>query len=404
MAWLGAAFDDMIVQAKKEHAEKLLKEEQDEQFRLEDERLQAERAESERLEEKRLEAERKADAEHRAEIERVEVIDRRAREEELARASLAAERENLRQSVPISNPEAKKRGAGDLDSSDQDNGHPQKYQKGSATPLDEMEADVAVSETVRDFMDMDCSDHTGSTLKDNANIFDGNTVANRFLDAVSDHHLDANLDGPITGKSFGIPKDTTVPLLNREGAESTALARLTRLYPDTEGAVQLSYSILQEDSANTVRPNFSTSDQLQEVGEVDTTSPLAVSPERLKEWADKEREFKRDLQERVLRKAVADADRRAINDAAELNGESEFGLQPARPMVWGTTKYRDLWAKAAAIDEEMELDSPASVAEESIYEEAEYSELLQTCEGMEDALVPGQSTDQNSLTECLPAC
>ncbi|BBN08026.1 dynein axonemal assembly factor 1 [Marchantia polymorpha subsp. ruderalis] len=94
--------------------------------------------------------------------------------------------------------------------------------------------------------------------------------------------------------------------------------------------------------------------------EEETSSTSASESERRFQWTEKERRFKRELHERILRRAVVNADailergkKQASSGGMDISLDEE-GQQSARPIIWGTEAYRNLWAKAAeAADEKI---------------------------------------------------
>ena len=104
---------------------------------------------------------------------------------------------------------------------------------------------------------------------------------------------------------------------------------------------------------------------------------LRLAPEEMKECVEKERLYKKNLQEKLLQKAAADVEetlesrKRFLpllscpNATGNLDAEYAPRVQPARPVIYGSAIYRGLWAKAATISnntvdllETNPLDSP----------------------------------------------
>ncbi len=159
-------------------------------------------------------------------------------------------------------------------------------------------------------------------------------------------------------------------------------------------------------------------------------------------WAEKERDFKRDLQERVLRKAAADAeeslesarkrltsnthhphgilqqqqsclqqqpqlqlhagttaddpDRAAADDDEQLQvvDEASFNnhMQAARPIIWGTTIYRDLWSKAATIDDDV-VEEDQEEEQQQEEEDEEDNNMIQV-----DVMTPTSSSASPAIS------
>jgi len=99
---------------------------------------------------------------------------------------------------------------------------------------------------------------------------------------------------------------------------------------------------------------------------------LRLAPEEMRECVEKERQYKKNLQEKVLQKAAAGAQDAMesrqrlllpcpVSTGEEKDSQSATPLPSARPVIWGSSLYRGLWAKAANIGDnvEVETDSPA---------------------------------------------
>jgi hypothetical protein len=97
---------------------------------------------------------------------------------------------------------------------------------------------------------------------------------------------------------------------------------------------------------------------------------LPLATEEMRECVEKERMYKKSLQEKVLQKAAADAQdtlesrKRFLPSLHNATGEGTDApqVQSVRPVVWGSAIYRGLWEKAANISDNVELEkeSPPS--------------------------------------------
>lgn len=119
---------------------------------------------------------------------------------------------------------------------------------------------------------------------------------------------------------------------------------------------------------------------------------LQLASDEMRECVERERAFKKNLQEKVLQKAAADA-----QDAMESkkpflplfsnssNGEgkdSSTTLRSARPVIWGSSIYRGLWEKAANISDNVEVETSDSPNE---------SATVSTPDGCDGALMTTSS-------------
>lgn len=87
------------------------------------------------------------------------------------------------------------------------------------------------------------------------------------------------------------------------------------------------------------------------------------------EWVLNEREYRRNLQGKVLRKAALDAQdhtvelRNHLQNAFPNSAQTDDSpLQTTRPVIWGSNMYRELWEKASTIAGNTEIAFPSATS------------------------------------------
>jgi hypothetical protein len=394
-----AAFEDMKEKAKKEHAEKLIRQEQLERLRLEEEKLEELRIEKQReedlrrqeqlehlrlqeekLEEMRMEKQREEDLKRQEakqkqhedgmRFEKHEDHDSHKTKEEEEDTTIESHAQNdvsLCDSTCTSTPEGKKRGGNDLGYE-----YPQKSCKQS---LDEMDSDECVCEVVQTFMELDCIDqgpnNSQSTLTIDHN--DLKNVARSILFEAVKSFKNTKFD------NFKLSKNTPGVSNNQECRilSNDAHVEESKVVNDelTRHCMQRYESRIIQESKKSLQPIF-----LQDVDVFDVNQHATSNNEELlNAWI-----LKKNLQKRTLQRAMENVDKRD-RENLDIERENTMGLQAlARPTIWGTKKYQDLWAKAATIDDDMHSEDSTSSCcdEELVYDEGHLHDH-QTCEEFE---------------------
>ncbi|KAL3688581.1 hypothetical protein R1sor_014890 [Riccia sorocarpa] len=140
----------------------------------------------------------------------------------------------------------------------------------------------------------------------------------------------------------------------------------------------------------------------------DEMNKIAVQEsQRQFEWIERERAFKRELQERVLRRAAVNADtmlerakKHIIQGPPNSSDINADGLQHGRPIIWGTNAYRNLWEKAAEVADPVESDLKSeSSIEEKISDQEDHDLSEQTDMVMDMLLSANESVTSIGLSE-----
>lgn len=420
MLEIAAAFDDMIANAKKEHREKALQNKIRAQEILE--RLQETTVITDCNKADLSDNTSSGSRDHQAMVAAADEDDHEQLVPPLETCNILQENNSLtdmtnniittRSADQIST--AKKRGASNLNSCNeaQSEESPPKLLKAASTGTvpeqaadDQMEVETSPMVSLaaaRDFMDLDCGnadDHPQSCPVDSSDEqqilecpFLTGGGCGGIIDLIAEQSSTiAVLQSNVEQQIFCI--------------EESALGTLQDVPDDVElgngsNDVCCNYS----SPAAAARPGRRSEEAAEETRNV---------------WAEKERDFKRDLQERVLRKAAADAeetlesarkrltinthhphgilqqqqsclqqqpqlqlhagttaddpDRAAADDHEQLQvvDEASFNnhMQAARPIIWGTTIYRDLWSKAATIDDDVVEEDQEVQQQEEVEED-----------------------------------
>lgn len=89
----------------------------------------------------------------------------------------------------------------------------------------------------------------------------------------------------------------------------------------------------------------------------------------MREWVLKERQYRRNLQGKVLQKAALDAQHHTLELTSHLRNacptsglRDNTPLQITRPVIWGSNMYRGLWEKAATIVDYREIEIHSSTS------------------------------------------
>lgn len=377
-----AAFEDMKAKAKKEHAEKLLRQEELEHLRREEEKLEEMRIEKQREEDLKIQEAKQKQHEDRIRFETHEEHDFQKTKEEEGDETLESHSHNdvsLRDSTCTSMPEGKKRGGNDLGYE-----YPQKACKQS---LDEMDSDECVCEVVQTFMELDCidqgPDNSQSTSPINHN--DLRNVARSILfEAIKD--FKSTKFG-----NFKLSKDT--PRVSN-GQECQILSNDAHIEEIkvvnnamTQQCMQRYESRIIQESKESLQPIF-----LQDVDVFDVNQHATSNNQELLNASI----LKKNLQKRTLQRAMENVDKRD-RENLDIEKENNMGLQVlARPTIWGTKKYQDLWAKAATIDDDMHSeDSTSSCCDEELVYDEDHLHDCHTFEEFEGEIIYNNSTMNN---------
>ena len=370
-----AAFEDMKERAKKEHAEKLRRQEQLEHLRREEDKLEEMRIERQREEDLKIQEAKQKQHEDGMRFEKHEEYDSQKTKENERDMMIEARCRNdasLRDATCTSMPEGnKKRGGNDLGDE-----HPPKACKQS---LDEMDSNECVCEDVQTFMELDCIDQGPNNSQSTSTIDhdDLKNVARSILfkavkDFKSTQFDNFKLSKNTRGVSNG--QECQMMLSNDAHVEESKMI-------DNEVTQQCMkrHQLIQE-SKESLQPNF-----LQDVDVFDVDQHVASNNEELlKAWT-----LKKSLQKRTLQRAMENVDKRDRENLDVEKGNA-MGLQMlARPTIWGTKKYRDLWAKAATIDDDMHSEDSTSSCcdEELVHDEEGHLHDHQSCEEFEGEIV-----------------
>lgn len=371
-----AAFEDMKEKAKKEHAEKIMRQKQLENLRGEEEKLEEMRIEKRRDEALKIQEakqEQRDDGMTSKKHEERESPKTQEEEEDLTIESQAQNDVSLHDSTRTPMPEGKKRGGNDLGYE-----YPQKSCKQS---LDEMDSNKCICEVAQNFMELDCIDQGPNNSQSTSTINHGdlkNNAISRFLEAVRDSKS-------TKFNNVRLSKNTAVS----NGRDCQIVADDVHLEEIEEANSEVTQQYMQrcqlvQESKEALQPMF-----LQDGDEIDVNQHDALNnDEILKAWT-----FKKSLQERALQRAMENVDKRH-RENLDTEKENDMGLQVlARPTIWGTKKYQDLWAKASTIDDEMHSEDSYSSCcdEELVYDEGHLHDH-NTCEEFEGEMVYNNET------------
>lgn len=135
---------------------------------------------------------------------------------------------------------------------------------------------------------------------------------------------------------------------------------------------------------------------------------LRLAPEEMRECVEKERMYKKNLQEKVLQKAAADAQdsfetrkRFLVNSCPSATGDETDAppVESARPVIWGSAIYRGLWEKAANFsDNNVELAANISDNSAELETNSPPSPVVSTPDIVDGALVT-MSCDEQSVEQ-----
>lgn len=251
--------------------------------------------------------------------------------------------------------DGKKRGAKDLKNDDESNEYPQKSHK---CDIDEITFESTICDTSNDMMELDESQQElfKATYKENLQRYDVKNVAiNKFLEAMSKQQQ-RSMKNEVINQLEG-------------SSEISGQEQIVQDFISTNSKIPIESSVINETtSMNT------TMIQIEDVGAQIVTntlitiqdqcesneqgiSNLMYDEDHVKGW-----NFRRGLQERLLLKEVTNAEKRNAEIAIEVNGtNNESNVQSTRPVIWGTCKYRDLWAIAVTIDEDVHMDNTSPI-------------------------------------------
>ena len=405
-----AAFEDMKEKAKKDHAEKLMRQEQLERLRLEEEKLEEMRIEKQReedlkrqeqlehlrleeekLEEMRIEKQREEDLKRQEakqkqhdedgmRFEKHEEHDSQKTKEEEGDITIESHAQNdvsLRDSTCTSTPEGKKRGGNDLGYE-----YPQKACKQN---LDEMDSDECVCEVVQTFMELDCIDQgpNNSQLNSTIDHNDLKNVARSILFEAVKNFKSTNFDNfKLSKNTPGVSNNQECQILSNDAHVTES--KVVNNYELTRQCMQRYESRIIQESKESLQPIF-----LQDVDVFDVNQHATSNNEELLHaWI-----LKKNLQKRTLQRAMENVDKRD-RENLDIEMENTTGLQAlARPTIWGTKKYQDLWAKAATIDDDMHSEDSTSSCcdEELVYDEGHLHDRP-TCEEFEGEIACSDNT------------
>ena len=100
-------------------------------------------------------------------------------------------------------------------------------------------------------------------------------------------------------------------------------------------------------------------------------SSLPQGDYEMRDWVLKERQYRRNLQGKVLQKAALDAQHHTLELTSHLWNNAcptscalgdDTPLQITRPVIWGSNMYRGLWEKAATIVDYREVEIHSSTS------------------------------------------
>jgi len=352
-------FEDIQIKAKKDHTEKLLRQEQLERLKFEEiQKYEAERVETQRLEQELEVAKQKS-----VEIEIKTHLDTKFKDScndknEIKLQTIGKEDMNLMDMVPRLEGDGKKRGAKDLDNEEKGDEYPQKSLKCQNHVIN-FESCASCDETIES-MELDDiqQEWFKTTYIENLQRYDAKNIAiNRFLEAMSKQ------------EQQNIQNESICHV--EEPTKINGQTHLQDLVPTNEIPIEL----CGNNDTTPINTNMIPIDNIGEQIITNTlitihdqcqsheqgVSSLLQSNDEVTGW-----KFRRDLLDGLMLKEVANVEERDVQ-VAEINGTNdESSAQSIRPMIWGTCKYRDLWAKATTIDDDTHMDNASLISMDQV--------------------------------------
>lgn len=359
------AFEDIQIKAKKDHTEKLLRQEQLEKLKIEEAQREVERVERERLEQEQLQVAKQKNME----VE-IRYNEHRKFQEEYSSQneirlpnSLGKEDKCFVESLPKLEGDGRKRGAKDLDNEDERDEYPKKSLK---CHNDEIEFESFACDATTDLMELDDSQQEWfkASYKQSLQSYDVKNVAiSRFLEAISKQQQ-------MKIKNESVSHD--VEEMNKINGQThlqdlISIDEIPSKSPiiDETTPMNMNMNMIQiEDIGEQIITNtlITTHDQCQ--SNEQGISSLLHDDDQVKGW-----NFQRGLQDRLLLKEVINVEKRDA-EVAEVNGTNhESNGQSTRPVIWGTCKYRDLWAKAVTIDDDIHMNNASPIPKDQVMDD-----------------------------------
>jgi hypothetical protein len=353
------AFEDIKMKAKKDHVEKLLRQEQLERLKFEE----TQKDESKRVEQQRLEQELEAAKQKSMEIEIKTHLDSNFKDScnnknEIILQTMGKEDIKFVDMVPRLEGDGKKRGTRDLDNEEKGDEYPQKSLKCQNDEI-HFESSISCDETTKSMeLDDNQQEWFKTTYKENLQRYDVKNIArSRFLEAMSKQ------------EQKNIQNESVCHV--EEPTKINGQTHLQDLVLTNEIAIELYGN-------NDTTPINTNMIQIDDIGEQIITntlitihdqcqsheegfSSLLYNNDKVTGW-----KFQRDLQDGLMLKEVANVEKRDV-EVAEINGTNdESNTQSIRPMIWGTCKYRDLWVKATTIDDDTHMDNASPISMDQV--------------------------------------